>query len=66
MFSDDTTVCCIDESADAAVARLGGAVDELYEWCLTQAIKISSQKRSSRSLDPALVDLRSRLMGLVL
>ena len=34
----NVSINCSDESADAAVAWMGGALDELYEWCLNNKL----------------------------
>ena len=34
MYADDTTIYCIGETADMAVAQLNKALDEIYKWCL--------------------------------
>lgn len=34
MFADDTTVFCIGDSADMAIAQLNKALHEVYTWCL--------------------------------
>lgn len=33
LFSDDTTVFCIGDTADEAIAKLNGALKEVYDWC---------------------------------
>ena len=34
MYADDTSIFCIGESADAAIASLNRALQEVYRWCL--------------------------------
>jgi len=34
MFADDTTVFCIDDSADVVIVQLNKALQEVYTWCL--------------------------------
>ena len=34
MYADDTTIYCIGETADMAVAQLNKALDKIYKWCL--------------------------------
>ena len=34
MFADDTTIYCIGDTAEKAIAQLNKALHELYEWCL--------------------------------
>ena len=33
MFADDTTVFCVGDSADLAIAQLNKALHEVYTWC---------------------------------
>ena len=33
MFADDTTVFCIGDTADEAIAKLNRALQEVYDWC---------------------------------
>ena len=34
MYADDTSIFCIGESVDAAIASLNRALQEVYRWCL--------------------------------
>ena len=37
-YADDTTVSCIGETADLAIARLNKALREFYNWCLNKRL----------------------------
>lgn len=38
MYADDTSIFCIGESVDAAVASLNRALQEVYGWCLEKRL----------------------------
>ena len=38
MYADDTTVFCIGETADLAIAKLNKALREFYTWCLNNRL----------------------------
>lgn len=38
LFADDTTVFCIGDSADLAIAQLNKALHEIYTWCLNNQL----------------------------
>ena len=38
MYADDTTVFCIGETADLAIAKLNKALREFYNWCLNNRL----------------------------
>ena len=38
MYADDTTIYCIGDSVDIAIAQLNKALNELYIWCLNNRL----------------------------
>lgn len=38
MYADDTSIFCIGESVDAAIASLNRALQEVYRWCLEKRL----------------------------
>ena len=44
LFADDITIYCIKRTADEAVAQLGKALDELYDWCILNRFTPHSEK----------------------
>ena len=44
MFADDTTVFCIEDSADLAIAQLNKALHEVYTWCQNNQLTPHSGK----------------------
>ena len=45
MYADDTTILCIGETADLAIAKLNKALREFYNWCLNN--RLTPQPRKS-------------------
>ena len=38
MYADDTSILCIGQSADLAIALLSKALQEVYRWCLVNRL----------------------------
>ena len=47
MLADNTTICCIADSADVAVAQLDKASDGAYRWCLKNRLTPHPGKREA-------------------
>ena len=46
MYADDTTVFCIGETDDLAIAKLNKALREFYNWCLNNRLTPHPSKRA--------------------
>ena len=57
MYVDDTTVYCVGNNADEAIAMLNNALQEVYLWCLNN--KLTPHPGKSESM----LITRSRCMG---
>ena len=38
MYADDTSIFCVGQSADSAIALLNKALQEVYRWCLVHRL----------------------------
>jgi len=45
MYADDTTIFCIGQSADLAIALMNKALQEVYRWCLVNRPDTASGKK---------------------
>ena len=80
MFADDTTVCCISDTAEESIVQLNSALRELNEWCLINRLTphpskseamLISRRNSPMNIPPIFIGnskiewvSKSRLLGM--